>query len=67
MGTKRGRRFHRGRGRFGTFVLYTRGRQATQKREKQGWKEISKLQDGPFILSDCCRYFEQEIVADILK
>ena len=44
-------------GRFGTFVLYTRRRQATQKREKQGWKEILKLQDGPIIVSDCGRYF----------
>ena len=38
---KEGADFREGGRGEGTFVLYTRVRQATQKREKQEWKEIS--------------------------
>ena len=52
-----GERFHRGGEVWYICIVYKEETGGT-KEGKQGWKEISKLQDGPIItVSDCCKYF----------
>ena len=53
MGAKRGSRFHRGREGWYICIVY-KGETGDTKAEKQEWKEISRLYDGPaIIVIDC--------------